>query len=115
VSSLVDSGQQPLENVTRPNPDIIILNLKPIPSTNVLIVKEAYFPTWMARADGQTLPVMSQTGTNYIMLQIPANTQQVIIYQKPGTNLWNAVTIISLLSCIGIIAWSLTRKKKQGA
>jgi len=115
VPSLVDSGQQPLENVTRPNPDIIILSLKPIPSSNTLIVKEAYFPTWAAKADGQTLPVKSQPGTNYIMLQVPADTRQVIIYQKPATNLWNAVSIVSLLTCAGLIAWSLTRGRRREA
>jgi hypothetical protein len=113
VPSLVDSGQQPLENVTRPNPDIIILSLKPISSTNTLIVKEAYFPTWAAEADGQTLSVRSQPGTNYIMLQIPADTRQVIIYQKPATNLWNVVSIVSLLTCAGLIAWSLTRRRRR--
>jgi hypothetical protein len=111
VPSLVDSEHQALQNVICPNPDVIVLSLKPIEASNTIIVKEAYFPTWAAKADGQDLPVTTQPGTNYIMLQVPAGTQQVLIYQKPATNLWNAVSLISFLAFASVIAWSLARRR----
>lgn len=110
VPSLIDSGPELSERVARPNPDTIILTLKPIPSSNTLIVKEAYFPTWAATADGQALLVKREASTGYIMLTIPAYTRQVIIYQKPGTNIWNAVSLVSLLACVALMAALLLKR-----
>jgi hypothetical protein len=110
VPSLIDSGQELSESVARPNPDTIILTLKPIPSSNTLIVKEAYFPTWAATADGQALLVKREAGTGYIKLMIPAYTRQVTIYQKPGTNIWNALSLVSLLACVALMAALLLKR-----
>ncbi len=107
-------ASQDLISITRPNPDEIILRLNSPQQDRTMVVKEAYFPTWAATADGQNLPVMRDSDTGYILLMIPAGTTQVILYQKPATNIWNMISVISLIICLCLSAILLTRRTKSG-
>lgn len=115
IPSLVETGAPnvKVKSVTRANPDRIEVSFDAVPQTAMIVVKEAYFPTWAATADGRSLPVMRDSNTGYILLTVPAGTNQVALYQKPEGSIWSMVSIISLLVCIGPGVVLLASKREK--
>ena len=110
-SSLIQ-GRANLTDISRPNPDLINIKLEPSGTADVIVVKEAYFPTWAARADGNLIPVLRDPGTGYILITAPAGTRQLALFQKPDNFVWNALSMLSLITCLGLLV--VTRYFRHG-
>ena len=104
-----------LTSLTRPSPDQIEMTFQPIQQESTVVVKEAYFPTWMATANGAPLIVGKDAATGYILLSLPPGTEQVNLYQRPNDTLWNAVSLLSLIICLALTAIVLAQRKKTDA
>jgi uncharacterized membrane protein len=115
VPSLVETcgPNEGVKAVTRPNPDRIEVSFDTVQRATKIVVKEAYFPTWAATTDGQSLPVARDSKTGYILLTVPAGTNQLTLYQKPQPGIWSVVSIISLLVCIGLGVVLLAKKERR--
>jgi len=111
VPSYVEMVGDELPNVGRPNPDVINLTFNPPSGGGLLIIKEAYFPTWAATADGRPLNVQREDSSGYMLLQVPSGTVQVIVYQKPNAGAWNLISAMSLVIWVGA-AFVLRRKNR---
>ena len=113
VPSYVDAPLGSIQQVARLNPDEIVLSTNPVSQTTTIVVKEAYFPTWAAQADGTTITVEKETSTGFIQISVPPYTRQVTIYQVSQSNLWNMTTIVSLAICLALTTafWRKRRSK----
>jgi len=104
-----------LTSLARPNPDHIEMTFQPIQQESTVLVKEAFFPTWAATADGAPLGVGRDSATGYILLTLPAGTGQVSLYQKTNDTLWDTISLVSLILCLSLTALMLARRRKAGA
>jgi hypothetical protein len=102
-------------SVARPTPDEIVLRFQPTQQTSKVLIKEAYFPTWKASANGNLLVVGRDSSTGYILLTLPPGTEQVTLYQVTSNTLWNVVSLVTLLVCLGLVAALLIHRRKVGA
>ncbi len=107
-----NSSNVNLTSVTSPNPDEIIMNFQPTPGTSTIIVKEAYFPTWVGTANGSPLVVGRDSVTGYILLTIPPDTTQVTLYQRTSGNQWSIASLTSFTVCLALTVAILIRKRK---
>lgn len=112
VPSYVDAPPGFIQQATRPNPDEIVLITNPVSQTTTIVVKEAYFPTWAAQADGRTITVEKETSTGFIQISVPPDTRQLTIYQVSQSNLWNIITIVSLAICL-VLTTAFWRQKRR--
>jgi uncharacterized membrane protein len=96
VPEFVEAKGTSVKAVSQPTPDKIIVALSSNPKTARILIKEAYFPTWAAEADGKGLVVQRETSTGYIQVIVPPNTTEVTLYQVPQPNTWNIVSVVSL-------------------
>ncbi len=117
VSSYVETEPSNfnLTSLTRANPDQIEMTFQPIQQESTVLVKEAYFPTWSATANGVPLVVGKDAASGYILLSLPPGTEQVNLYQRPNETLWNAVSLVSLIICLTLTAVVLARRRKTNA
>jgi uncharacterized membrane protein YfhO len=113
VPSYVDAPKGFIQQVARPNPDRIILSTSPSSRTTTIVVKEAYFPTWAAEADGKGLTVEKEQSTGFIMLEVPPGTHNVTLYQASQSSLWNIVSSVSLTICLALSAILLIQKRRS--
>jgi hypothetical protein len=104
-----------LTSLARPNPDQIEMTFQPIQQGSTVLVKEAYFPTWAATANGAPLVVGKDPATGYILLSLPPGTVQVSLYQRANETLWNVVSLVSLIICLALTAIVLARRRKTDA
>jgi hypothetical protein len=104
-----------LTSLTRANPDQIEMTFQPIQQESTVLVKEAYFPTWAATANGAPLVVGKDAASGYILLSLPPGTEQVNLYQRPNETLWNVVSLVSLIICLALTAIVLVRRRKTDA
>ena len=104
-----------LISLARPNPDQIEMTFQPIRQESTVLVKEAYFPTWAATANGVPLGVGRNSVTGYILLTLPPGTEQVTLYQKINDSLWNIVSLVTLMICLALTAVVLARRRKTDA
>jgi hypothetical protein len=109
--SLVD-GNVNVTALSRPNPDRISISIQAAGDTTAIVVKEAYFPTWKATADGHTIPVREDNATGYILLILPAGSQEVMLYQSFNTLIWNAISIATLVLAVAITIALDSRRKR---
>ena len=114
VPSYVDAPEGFVQRVARPNPDKIMLNTSPSSRTTTIVVKEAYFPTWAAEADGKGLTVEKQQSTGFIMLEVPPDTHNVTLYQASQSSLWSIVSSVSLTICLALSVILLIQKRRSG-
>jgi hypothetical protein len=109
--SLVD-GNVNVTTLSSPNPDRINISIQATEDTTAVVVKEAYFPTWRATADGYPITVRRDNSTGCILLILPAGTQEVMLYQDANTTVWNAISIATLVLAVAItIALHYRRKR----
>jgi len=90
-----------------------VLTFNPSTHGNMVVVKEAYFPTWAAMADNQDLKVQRDNDLGYIVLELPARTHQVTLYQRIDSGIWNMVSAISLVLFAGLCVVSVLGKKRR--
>jgi hypothetical protein len=109
--SLVD-GDVNVTSTSSPNPDQINVNIVPPTTTTAIIVKEAYFPTWRATANGAPLVVEVDKTTGYILLILPAGTETVTLYQYADQAIWSLISSISLVTLIVLTALIYLRGRK---
>jgi hypothetical protein len=110
-----DPSNLNLTSLARPGPDQIEMTFQPISQESTVLVKEAYFPTWAATANGVPLVVGKDAATGYILLALPPGTERVNLYQRPNDILWNAVSLVSLIICLALTAIVLARRRKTDA
>jgi hypothetical protein len=101
-----------LPEISRPNPDRIILDYATGTPGNLIILKEAYFPTWVATADGQPIMVQRDPSTGYILLNVPAGARQVAVFQKTNSAIWNITSAISTFLWLALTAALLLRRHR---
>jgi len=104
-----------LTNLARPNPDEIKMKFQPTLQESTLLVKEAFFPTWAATANGVPLGVGKDSATGYILLTLPPGTEQVTLHQRTNDTLWNTISLVSLVLCLALTAIMLVRKRETVA
>jgi len=116
--SLID-GDVNVTGVSSPNPDQIDINLQPTAAQAAVLVKEAYFPTWRATANGVPLSVGHDNATGYILLTLPAGTTRVTLYQYDDQTIWSIVSLITLIVIPSLAIFihlrnGKTRRAKRG-
>jgi hypothetical protein len=97
--SFID-GDVNVTEVSRPNPDEISINIYPTSANATILVKEAYFPTWRATANGEPVTVNDDKNTGYILLILPPGARAVTLYQQPDDLAWNALSLMTLLALL---------------
>jgi hypothetical protein len=97
--SLVN-GDANVTGISTPNPDQIYISMHSTEIVTPILVKEAYFPTWMATADGGPLLVSRDANTGYIRLMLPVGTREVTLYQNVNETVWNATSVITLIAAL---------------
>jgi 6-pyruvoyl-tetrahydropterin synthase related domain len=100
-SSLID-GEVNVTDISSPNPDQIKITIQPTQAATAILVKEAYFPTWRATANGHPLTVTQDKNTGYILLILPSGTQQVMLYQDVNQIAWGALSLIALITVLAL-------------
>ncbi len=110
---LTDPPTTDLPTVSRTNPDRIVLKFSPITQATTVLVKEAYFPTWKAVADGESIAVKRDSTSGYILLNVPAGTHQVTLYQERESWQWYLVSLISLAACLAAVFLMIVRNSRQ--
>ena len=109
--SLVD-GEVNVTSSSSPNPDEININIAPPASATAILVKEAYFPTWKATANGVPLSVAEDKTTGYILLILPAGTETITLYQYADQIMWSLISSISLIALVALTASVYFRGRK---
>jgi hypothetical protein len=112
--SLVD-GDVNVTGISTPSPDQINISIHTTEVVTPILVKEAYFPTWMATADGGHLTVSQDTSTGYILLILPAGAREVTLYQNANDTVWNVISIISLITVLVFAVGMRLREKRVRA
>jgi hypothetical protein len=105
-------GNAVLPEISRPNPDRIILDYANGAPGNPIVLKEAYFPTWVATADGQPIMVQRDPSTAYILLDVPAGTRQVVVFQKTNSAVWDITSTISAVLWAGLTTILILRRRR---
>ena len=109
--SLVD-GDVNVTAVSTPTPDQINISVMPTAAPAAILVKEAYFPTWRATANGTPITVAEDKTTGYILLTLPAGTGSVMLYQDPDQTIWSLLSSITLTAIIVITLVVYSRERK---
>lgn len=109
--TFVEAPKGILVDASQPNPDKIELTLNPVTQHTTIVVKEAYFPTWAALADGRSISIGREPTTGYIQLTVPTGTRQITLYQTPQPITWNMISIASLALCLA--GTMLTLRKRR--
>jgi len=112
--SMIKAGSSNHLTLTYVTPDKMILDFTPPSQTGVVIVKEAFFPTWAATADGQRLSVTADPATGYVLLNVPPGIHQIILYQNTNSSLWNLVSTATLVVCVILAGAWLSMKRRSG-
>jgi hypothetical protein len=112
--SLVD-GDVNVTGVSTPSPDQMQISVHTTEAVTTILVKEAYFPTWIATADGGPLTVNRDSSTGYIFLILPAGTREVTLYQNANETVWNAISVVSLITALVFAVGMRFRSKKVRA
>ena len=112
--SLID-GDVNVTAISTPNPDQIDISIEPCVAQTTILVKEAYFPTWRATANGDPLSVAHDNATGYILLTLPAGTSSVTLYQFENDALWSGVSLITLIviSSLALLVYFRSRRTRQ--
>jgi hypothetical protein len=114
IPSYVDGPEGFVEQVARPTPDKIILTVNQTSTSTIIVVREAYFPTWVAEADGASVSVMREQYSGFMLLNVPPNTRELTIFQKPQSTLWNSISGVSLAIWMALWARLLIKKRRIG-
>jgi len=109
--SLVD-GDVNVTAITTSNPDQIIMSMQPPATPTSLLVKEAYFPTWRATANGASLTVGEDKATGYILLILPAGTVNVTLFQDADQTVWSLLSAATLSVILALTAMVYMRQRK---
>jgi hypothetical protein len=106
------SGDVKVTSVSSPNPDRMNINIQPTAASTAIVVKEAYFPTWRATANGARLAVLEDKTTGYILLILPAGTESVMLYHYPNQTFSSFLSSITLIAIVALtaVAYFLQRK-----
>jgi hypothetical protein len=112
--SLID-GDVNVIAYSSPNPDQINIELQPISTPTAILVKEAYFPTWKATANGATLTLAEDRDTGYILLILPAGTANVTLYQDADQTVWSVVSAVTLIAVLILMAGAFWRERSSGS
>jgi hypothetical protein len=110
--SLID-GDVNVTSISSPNPDRLNIKIQPIVTSTVMLVKQAYFPTWRATANGAPLTVAEDKTTGYILLILPAGTESVTLYQYADQTLWSLLSLITLTAIVVVTAVVCLRERKS--
>lgn len=110
-SMLESSGVNP--TVSYVTPDKMILNFNPPSLSARIVVREAFFPTWTANADGRTIQVSSDSATGFILLDVPAGTHQVILHQNTNSSIWNLTSAVTLVLCVALAGVLLSVRRRS--
>ncbi len=105
MAELVPSRTTQVEFL-RQAPDHIRINLFPSPRNGTLIVKEAYYRTWIAGSDGLQFNI-ERTGKNeaellgieegFIMIPFQNEIDSIELYQRAESNNYPLISIFSLI------------------
>jgi len=112
VPSLVETNLG-VVGIERPDPDTITLSLIPSEKPAPVLVKEAYFPSWTAKADGTDIAVMRDDATGYVRLMVPAGASRVTLSQRTDTTLWNVISASSLALCVALAVMMASRRRRS--
>ncbi len=112
--SLVDAKGTIVDAVSQPTPDKIIVTLSTEPVTATILIKEAYFPTWAAEANGQSLNVQRESSTGYMLVTVPPDTAQVTLYQIAQPSTWNLVSGVSMVVILILGTGLLLNRRLSG-
>jgi len=69
--------------LSRISPEHILITFQELDRNATLIIKEAYFLGWSARAEGMPLQV-ARDSVGYIKLEVPAGTEKIELVQESG-------------------------------
>jgi uncharacterized membrane protein YfhO len=111
VPEFVHADSTTVQTVSQPTPDKVIVELSPSRETSTILIKQAYFPTWAAEADGKSLVVQREPSSGYMQVIIPPNTAEVTLYQISQPNAWNIVSGVSLAVILALGAVALLRQR----
>ena len=95
-----------VEDFSSPTPNMILLTVAPNKGSQLVVIKEAFFPTWRATANGSPLS-LTRDKTGYIQMVIPPETRTLLIYQDANLGAWAILSLVSLVAYV--ILWFLFR------
>ena len=82
------------------------------PSPALLVVRDAWFPGWEARVDGQPTPIHLADGV-FMGVQVPAGEHAVELrYRTPGFRLAATISALAWLAVLGVLVWSWIRRER---
>jgi len=110
--SMIETSASVGPTVSYVTPDKMILNFNPPSLSARIVVKEAFFPTWAASADGQSLHVSADPATGFILLDVPAGTHQVILHQNTNSSVWTLASAVTLVLCVGLAGVLLSVRRR---
>jgi hypothetical protein len=88
--------------MTRPRPDVIRLDIAGLNEPTLITIKEAYYPTWRASANGRELPVRSDNQTGYITIQYSPGIREITIHHEPNFEVFYQISMASI-ALLGVI------------
>lgn len=113
VPAYVDAPAGFIQEVIRPDPDRITLKTSPTATITTVVIKEAYFPTWAAEADGVSISVKREQSTGFISLDVPTQTHEVNVYQRPQSNIWGIISAASLIICLTLLVIAIVKNRRS--
>ncbi len=86
----------------RSAPDDISIRITDLESDGVLIVKEAYYPTWISKSNDTPLDI-HETDEGFIEIFCQRGISQIELIQKPSDNTYLYVSFFSFITLIAIL------------
>ncbi|MFH0848917.1 MAG: 6-pyruvoyl-tetrahydropterin synthase-related protein [archaeon] len=85
----------------RPTPDRMLIDLKGLRHNATVTVKEAYFETWRAKADGAQLK-LAKDKTGYITFQAEENMSKIELYHEASGTCPSTLSLASLAVVVSL-------------
>ncbi len=87
--------------VTRMIPDRIEMEISDLRADGILILKEAYYPTWIAKSDDVILNIEKEEN-GFISVFCPEGLDGLTLFQRPFVDTYFFMTLITLFAIAGI-------------
>jgi len=89
--------------LTREGPDRLVLRLANTPDSSRIVIKEAYYPTWVA-VSGDTVLEIGKDAEGFIEIKVPSGVQEIKLYHRsadPAAYYVSVATLMVLLLLLG--------------
>ena len=82
----------------------------------VMVLREFYFPTWVALIDGKPITVYPSTPLGLLTVDLPAGQHTLALTREStfAQNIGTAISLIAVCAMLGFILWQI-RRRVQGA